>query len=120
VTESEIKATDEGTKAVQHVIHVMADLDFPEVTKPTQMLCDKKSAVDWAKSEFNKTMKYLNIRRCAVREAIFFKYCVINHIGGKDKPADMLTKEQRDQNYFLKLRSSFIVPIPIMRMRWCL
>ena len=120
VAESEIKATDEGTKAVQHFRHVMADLDFPEVTKPTQMLCDNKSAVDWAKSIFNKTMKYLNIRRSAVRESIAFNECVINHIGGKDNPADMLTKEQRDQNHFLKLRSCFIVPRPLRRMRSCL
>ena len=120
VAESEIKATDEGSKAIQHFRHVMADLDFPEVSKPTQMLCDNKSAVDWAKSVFNKTMKYLNIRQSAVREVVKFKECVIDHIGGKDNPADLLTKEQRDNNHFLKLRSKFIVPRPFGPSRTCI
>ena len=107
---------DEGTKAVQHFRHVMTDLDFPEVTRPTQMLCYNKSAVDWAKSVFNKSMKYLNIHRSAIRNAVIFKECVMNHIGGEDNPTDLLTKEQRDQNHFLHLCSRFIVPRPLLRL----
>ena len=106
--EAEIKATDECTKNVQWMRHLLEDLDLLAHT-PTPIYNDNQAAIIWCKTTSTKGMHHYNIRENAVREAINeHKEVSIHHVGGKTNPADLLTKEHKSPDIFRSLRDSFM------------
>jgi hypothetical protein len=106
--EAEVKATDDCTKSVQWLRHILSDLDLLPPC-PTPIYNDNQAAVIWSNSSSTKGMRHYNIRENAVREAINEYHEVsVHHIGGKVNPADLLTKEHKSDEIFRTLRDAFM------------
>ena len=56
-------------------------------------------------------IRHFQIRDNASREIVHQKKVRVTHIGGKDNPTDIFTKEQKDTEHFLKLRN-IIISLP--------
>jgi hypothetical protein len=108
--EAEVKTTDEATKTIQGFRNILDELHLINLRKATTIYNDNQGAVDWCNACSTKGMRHYNIRENAVREAVneFFEVKVC-HIGGKQNPADIFTKEFKDAKTFLDLRSLLIV-----------
>ena len=52
-----------------------------------------------------KGLRHVQIRENAVRESIQKKIINVLHIGGKINPGDIFTKEDKDSQHFLDVRS---------------
>jgi len=106
--EAEVKATDECTKSVQWIRHVLSDLNLLD-QDPTPIYNDNMAAVMWSNSTSNKAMRHVNIRENAVREAIHkHKEVTVQHIGGKVNPSDLFTKEHKSDEIYRSIRDSFM------------
>jgi hypothetical protein len=106
--EAEVKATDECTKSVQWLRHVLSDLSLLS-HDPTPIYNDNMAAVNWANTTSHKAMRHVNIRENAIREAIHeFREISVIHIGGKVNPADLFTKEHKSDEVFRSIRDSFM------------
>ena len=60
----------------------------------------------WSKNTTTIGLRYLQIRENAVRENAHI--IEVQHIGGKINPADIFTKEDKDQSHFIKLRDTVV------------
>jgi hypothetical protein len=108
--EAEVKATDECTKSVQWLRHVLSDLSLLS-PDPTLIYNDNVAAVNWANTTSHKVMCHVNIRENAIREAIHeFQEISVLHIGGKVNPVDIFTKEHKSDEVFHSIRDSFMSP----------
>jgi Reverse transcriptase (RNA-dependent DNA polymerase) len=106
--EAEVKATDECTKSVQWLRHVLSDLSLLD-SRPTTIFNDNMAAVNWSNTTSHKAMRHVNIRENAIREAIHeFQEISVLHIGGKVNPADLFTKEHKSDEIFRSIRDSFM------------
>ena len=110
VCESEIKAMSEGHKMVMGLRNLFEDLDMPHLSRPTPLLfCDNQGGVTWVHSEsVSRNMRQFNIRQCMIREAVRLGEIEPVHIPGTLNPADLFTKEMKDSNHFLQLRSALM------------
>ena len=104
--ESEIYSTDTCVKQILHLSNIIKDLQLTKslVSSPTKIYNNNMACVQWSKSKTNRNIRHIQIRENATRESVLNKTVNIEHIGGKDNPADIFTKEQKDSNHFLKLR----------------
>jgi hypothetical protein len=94
--ESEIYATDEGTKLVLTIRHLLLDLGFADGTRPTPVWNDNRGCVDWTKGvTVSKKLRHINMRELGVRKSQQVGAVDIRHIGGKRNIADLFTKEIR-------------------------
>ena len=100
-SEAEIKATDELTKRILALRHVMQDILLPDATKSTNIWNDNRNCVDWALGTIQKAVRHVNIRDAAIRDSIRTKEITITHIDGKLNPADLFTKEMRYSLIFI-------------------
>ena len=108
--ESEVKATDECTKSVQWIRNVLDDLSLL-TNDPTPIYNDNMAAVNWSNTTSHKSMRHVNIRESAVREAIHeYNEVSVRHIGGKMNPSDLFTKEHKSDEIFRDIRDSFMSP----------
>jgi len=116
--EAEIKAMDEGCKILEFIQHLFRELEVPDGKYPAPLLYnDNKGGVCWALLEaITKKLRHLNIREVAIRDAVRNNDVVLGHIPGVLNFADIFTKEMKDVQHFLDLRSALMSPhilIPI-------
>jgi hypothetical protein len=109
--ESEIYATDEGTKSVLTVRHLLQDLGFSDSTIPTSVWNDNRSCVDWTKGvTVSKKLRHINMRKLGVRQAQQDGYVDIRHIEGKHNIADLFTKEIKDAKHLQNMAFTITSP----------
>ena len=104
--EADIYATDECVKSILQLSHIIKDLDLHHelLDKSLPIFNDNNACVQWNKNTTTRSIRHIQIRDNASREAVHIKKITITHVGGKDNPADIFTKEQKDTDHFLKLR----------------
>lgn len=107
---AEIVSMDDGCKYVEHHCHVLADMECPDVSAPTPLFNDNEGAISWSSSQSYKRMQHFNIRKSAVRECREAGSITIDLIPRDVNPADLFTKEQRNDAYFLSLRGAMMSP----------
>jgi hypothetical protein len=91
--ESEIYSTDEGTKSVLTICHLLQDLGQPDGFLPTPLRNDNRGCVDWTKGcTVSRKLRHINMRELAVRTAQLNKEVSVEHIEGKLNIADIFTK----------------------------
>ena len=111
--EAEIKSIDLITKEGQHITYLMEEMGLSDVSQPIPIYNDNKGTVDWSGTgAITKRLRHLNMRQVAVRDAIAAGEVTVHHIPGKTNPADLLTKEHRDDTDFLVLRDLVVPLIP--------
>ena len=104
--ESEIYATDECVKQLQHLHHIFEDLQVIHLVMPTTtpVYNDNAACVYWSHSMTTKGLRHIQIRENAIREAILSKHIDVKHVAGKVNLADLFTKEQKDPAHFILIR----------------
>ena len=112
--ESEIYATDNCVKEILNLSHIIKDLNLHKqlMSDTTPIYNGNMACIQWSKNKTTRNIRHIQIRENATREAVKNKQVAIHHIGGKDNPADIFTKEQKDTSLFLKLRN-IILPPPL-------
>jgi hypothetical protein len=110
--EAEIKAMDEGTKAIQYLRYLLHELGFDDADKPTPLLNDNSGAIDWCKNGCrpSKKTRHLNIRELRVAEAKMEGEIEIKWVASKENAGNLFTKEHNDVSLYCKLRDLMIVP----------
>ena len=58
---------------------------------------DNQASMNWAHSMTKKGLRHLKIRENAVRKAVQTKFAHVNHISGKVKISDLITKKDKDK-----------------------
>jgi hypothetical protein len=54
---------DKGTKTVEMLCNIMADLDLPDASHPTQLYNSNQGLVDWSRwASFSKRLRHMSIR----------------------------------------------------------
>ena len=93
--EAEIVATDEATKSILYLRHILQDLQLHNtfMSDPTTIYNDNAACVCWSKSMTTKGLRHFQIRENAIRESVISKIIEIKHIEGKTNLADLFTKE---------------------------
>jgi hypothetical protein len=110
--EAEIKAMDDGTKAIQFLRHLIKQLRLKEATDATPLLNDNRGSCDWTNNGgiVSKKLRHANISEFRVLEAAKHNEINVHWIPGKDNPADLFTKEHKDVSQFNKLRDLMVRP----------
>jgi hypothetical protein len=109
--ESEIFATDEGTKSALTVRHLLQDLGMPDGDTPTPIWNDNRGCVDWCKGvSVSRKLRHINMRELAVRLAQREGSVAIKHIPGKHNIADLFTKEIKDPTHFRNMAFTITSP----------
>jgi hypothetical protein len=115
--ESEIYATNEGTKSVMTVRNLMEDFELPESRLPTIVWNDNQGCVDWTKGvSVSKKLRHLNMRELSVRLWQRLGLVDVRHIAGKTNIADIFTKEIKDTQHFRNM--AFIITTPRLIANW--
>jgi len=60
----------------------------------------------WSKNTTTNVLRHLRIRENAIRDSS--KIIEIEHVAGKINPADMFTKEDKDEAHFIQLRDTIV------------
>jgi hypothetical protein len=109
--ESEIYATDEGTKSVLSHRHFLQHLDQPDGFTPTPVWNDNRSCVDWTHGvAVSKKLRHLNMRELGVRLSQKLGEVDIRHIEGKSNPPDIFTQEIKGVPHYRQLASLVTSP----------
>jgi hypothetical protein len=109
--ESEIYATDEGTKSVLTVRHLLQDLGQIDGTVPTPVWNDNRGCADWTKGvSVSKKLRHMNMRELGVRLAQTKGNVDVRHIEGKRNIADIFTKEIKDSSHFQEMAFTITTP----------
>ena len=112
--EAEVKAMDMTTKETCHLRHLLRDLGLT-TNSPVPIYNDNKGAVQWAEhGAVTKKLRHLNIREIAVMDSVRDKEIRVFHIPGKENWADLLTKEDKDDQHFLGLQTAIVPAAPVM------
>jgi hypothetical protein len=115
--ESEIYATNEGTKSVVTVRNLIGDFDLPESLQPTIVWNDNQGCVDWTKGvSVSKKLRHLNMRELSVRLWQKLGLVEVRHISGKTNIADIFSKEIKDTQHFRNM--AFTITTPRMIADW--
>ena len=104
--ESEIYATDECTKCLLQLHHIVDGLGLVDelMKPPTVIYNDNAACVTWSRNSTTKGLRHIQIRENAVRESVQSNFITVEHIAGKLNLSDMFTKEDKDTVYFLTIR----------------
>jgi hypothetical protein len=83
--EAEIYATDECTKALQHVSYLIDGLNLRNtyMKSPTTIYNDNKACVDWSHNLTTKGLRHIQIRENTIRENVENKFVQVKHVEGK-------------------------------------
>ena len=119
-TEAEIGSIDDCTKTLQQFQNILQDLILFEMCHngPITIYNDNSVAVQWAHNMTTKGLRYIQMRKNAVREQVAAKFVeVVEHVAGKSDPSDIFTKEDRDPSHFLECRDTLCAepPPPIIK-----
>jgi hypothetical protein len=115
--ELEIYATDEGTKSVITVRHLLQDFGFPDGTTPTPVWNGNWGCVDWTKGvTISKKVRHINMRELGVRQSQQLGDVDVHHIDGKRNIADLFTIEIKDATHFQKMAFTINTPRHIADM----
>ena len=79
--EAEIYATDECTKIIQHLRHILEELHLADklMPKPTTIYNDNAACVAWSHSVSTKGLRHIQIRENAVREEVQKGHIEVKH-----------------------------------------
>jgi hypothetical protein len=109
--ESEIYATDEGTKSVLTIRHLLQDFGLSDGFLPTPVWNDNRGCVDWTKGvTVSKKLRHSNMRELGVRQSQQLGDVDVRHIDGKRNIADLFTKEIKDASHFQKMAFTITTP----------
>jgi hypothetical protein len=115
--ESEIYATNEGTKSVVTVRNLMTDFDLPEIRQPTIVWNYNQGCVDWTKGcSVSKKLRHLNMQELSVRLWQKLGLVEVRHISGKTNIADIFTKKIKDTQHFRNM--AFTITTPRLIGHW--
>jgi hypothetical protein len=94
--ESEIYATNEGTKSALNVRNLLTDLNVAEATLPIPLWNDNRGTVDWTKGvSVSRKLRHINMRQLSVRLYQKLGYVRVQHIEGKKMWPISLRKRSR-------------------------
>ena len=104
--EAEIYATDECTKNVLHLRHLLQDMNLSRTFAPSATVLhnDNAACVQWSRNMTTKGLRHIQIRENAVRESVIADNVDVKHIAGDINLSDLFTKEDRDNSHFVTLR----------------
>jgi hypothetical protein len=109
--ESEIYATDEGSKSVLTVRHLLQAFGFSNGLSPTPIWNDNRGCVDWTKGVMvSKKLRHINMCELGVRQSQQSGNVDVRHIEGKSNIADLFTKEIKDTLHFQKMATTITTP----------
>uniref|UniRef100_A0A6U5M3S4 Reverse transcriptase Ty1/copia-type domain-containing protein n=1 Tax=Corethron hystrix TaxID=216773 RepID=A0A6U5M3S4_9STRA len=112
-TEAEIYATDQCTKKLLQLLHILTDINRLDILPlPTNIFCDNSSCVQCSKNTTTKSLRHTTIREIAVRESAINNIIKVLKIDGRLNPSDIFTNEFKDQKHFLNLRDSILTLLP--------
>jgi hypothetical protein len=115
--ESEIYATNEGTKSALNVRNLLIDLQVPEAALPMPLWNDNRGYVDWTKGmSVSKKLRHINIRELSVCLYQRLGYVSVQHKEGKRNVADIFTKEIKDPAHFRSM--AFTLATPRLLANW--
>ena len=108
--EAEIYATDECAKNILHLMNIIQDLDLTQelIQGPINIWNDNNACVCWSKNTTTKGLRHVQIRENAVREGVMMGLFKVSHIEGKNNPADIFTKEDKDTAHFVSIRNGIM------------
>ena len=108
--EAEIYATDECTKNILHIRHLLDDLHLLDTYAPaaTVLHNDNAACVQWSHNLSTKGLRHIQLRENAVRESVQSGSIEVRHIAGAINLADLFTKEDKDVQHFLSLRDTIM------------
>jgi hypothetical protein len=104
--EAEIYATDECTKNLIQLSHILTHLPLhtPVMSLPSIIYNDNMACICWSKATTTKGLRHVQIRENAVRESVQSDFITVQHIEGKINLSDLFTKEDKDTEHFITLR----------------
>jgi hypothetical protein len=115
--ESEIYATNEGTKSALKVRNLLLDLNEIEASDPVPIWNDNRGIVDWTKGcSVSKKLRHINMRELSVRLYQRLGYVDVQNIEGKRNVADIFTKEIKEPANFRKM--AFTLTTPRLLANW--
>ncbi len=105
--ESEIYATDECVKYLQHLYHILQEMSLHHkyMPRPTVIYNDNAACVAWSHNLTTKGLRHIQIRENAIREQVHLKNVAIRHIQGAINLSDLFTKEDKDTFHFILIRN---------------
>ena len=103
--EAEIYATDECTKFVQHLRHILKELHLADklMPKPTTIYNNNAACFAWSHSLSTKGLRHFQIRENAVREEVQKGHIEVKHIAGELNNSDLFTKEDKDVQHYVTI-----------------
>ena len=113
--EAEIYATDECTKFILHLRHILEELGLTKtlMPKPTTIYNDNAACVAWSHALTTKGLRHVQIRENAIREAIQRGIIKVRHIAGDINISDLFTKEDKDVSHYQTIVGYIIEEQPI-------
>ena len=109
--ESEIYATNEGTKSVLTLRHLLQDLGAEDGNIPTPVYNDNRGTVDWSQGcTVSRKLRHVNMRNLLVRLHQRVGNISVIHVDGKKNIADLFTKEMKDVQHYLEMRDVVTSP----------
>ena len=111
--EAEIYATDECTKFIQHLRHILEELGLADeiMPGPTTIYNDNAACVAWSHSLSTKGLRHIQIRENAVRESVQSGHIEVKHIAGILNISDIFTKEDKDTQHYQLIVGYIVEPI---------
>ena len=70
------------------------------------------ACVQWTKNRTTRSIRHIQLRENAVREAVQNGLINVLHVPGTCNPSDILTKEDRDSNHYVTMRDCVVSPHP--------
>ena len=106
--EAEIYATDECTKNILHLLHIIDEMELTNeyISGPVHIWNDNHACICWTKNTTTKGLRHVQICENAVRESIANGLIKVQHIEGKRNPSDIFTKEDKDTEHYIDARNS--------------
>ena len=116
--EAEIYSTDECVKALLHLQQLVSGLKLTNELMPPPNIIhnDNAACVAWSHNMTTKGLRHIQIRENAVRESVQNGFVQIKHVAGDLNLSDLFTKEDKDDNHFLKIRD---ILVTARSMRFC-
>ena len=113
--ESEIYATDECCKDIQYLSQLIHELHLQDdlLHSTTPIYNDSMACVHWTKNRTTRSIRHIQLRENAVREAVQSGLVSVLHVPGTSNPADILTKEDRDPAHYISLRDCVVSPLSV-------
>jgi hypothetical protein len=100
--ESEIYATNEGTKSMLTFHNLMRDLNVPKGNQSIPIWNDNRSCVDRTRGvSVSKKLRHINMRELSVRLYQKLGYVDVQHIEGRKNTANIFTKQIKDAAHLL-------------------